>query len=75
MSLDMIERTKLLTDLQAVQRILEADLLERSELDVQAVGERLRSEYQQAKQAERTAQNYEEWLSDYTSPTLQQPGC
>lgn len=71
----MIERTKLLTDLQAVQRILEADLLERSELDVQAVGERLRSEYQQAKQAERTAQNYEEWLSDYTSPTLQQPGC
>ena len=61
----MIERTKLLTDLQAVQRILEADLLERSELDVQAVGDRLRSEYQQAKQAERTAQNYEEWLSDY----------
>jgi len=62
----MIERSKLLTDLQAVLRILEADLLERSDLGVvPGVGERLRLEYQQAKQAERTAQSYAEWQSDY----------
>lgn len=61
----MIDRTKLLTDLQAVLRNLEADLLERSQsYEVPEVGKTLRSDYQQAKTAERTAQSYEEWRSD-----------
>ncbi len=61
----MIDRTKLLNDLQVLLRKLEADLLERSDSsDVPEVGETLRSEYQRAKQAERTAQSYEEWRSD-----------
>jgi hypothetical protein len=60
----MIDRTKILTDLQAVLRNLEADLLERSESEeVSEVGETLRSDYQQARTAERTAQSYEEWRS------------
>jgi hypothetical protein len=61
----MIDRQKLLTDLQDVLETLEADLLERSESDeVPAVGEKLRAEYERAKSAQRTAQNYEDWRSD-----------
>lgn len=62
----MIDRTKLLTDLQTVLRNLEADLLERTESDeVPEVGEWLRAEYQQAKDAERTAHPYKQWLDDF----------
>ncbi|MEQ8856840.1 BREX-2 system adenine-specific DNA-methyltransferase PglX [Gimesia sp.] len=61
----MINRSALLSDLQKLLKRLEADLLERSEsADVPAVGETLRTEYEQARTAERTAQNYEDWRSD-----------
>ncbi|EDL59261.1 BREX-2 system adenine-specific DNA-methyltransferase PglX [Gimesia maris] len=61
----MINRSALLSDLQKLLKRLEADLLERSEsADVPAVGETLRAEYEQARQAERTAQNYEDWRND-----------
>jgi hypothetical protein len=61
----MIDRAKLLNDLQALVRKLEADLLERSDsFDVPEVGETLRSDYQIALQAKRTAQSYEELRSD-----------
>src|SRR5215475_1725814 len=62
----MIDRTRLLSDLQRLLRTLEADLLERSNLnEVVEVGQTLQAEYQKAKKAERTAQSYEEWRSDY----------
>jgi hypothetical protein len=60
----VISRPQLLADLQAVLRTLEADLLERSEA-IPAVQVVLRSEYQRARAAERTAQSYEDWRSDY----------
>ncbi|MFI4847875.1 MAG: BREX-2 system adenine-specific DNA-methyltransferase PglX [Gimesia chilikensis] len=61
----MINRSALLSDLQKLLKRLEADLLERSDsADVPAVGETLRAEYEQARTAERTAQNYEDWRSD-----------
>ncbi len=61
----MIDRTKLLSDLQKLLTKLEADLLERSESsDVPDVGATLRAEFERAKKAERTAQNYEDWRSD-----------
>ncbi len=61
----MINRSALLSDLQKLLKRLEADLLERSDSpDVPAVGETLRTEYEQARTAERTAQNYEDWRSD-----------
>lgn len=61
----MISRSALLSDLQALLKRLEADLLERSEsTEIPDVGETLRAEYERAKQAERTAQNYEDWRSD-----------
>src|SRR2546427_4225386 len=59
-----MNRTHLLADLQTVLRRLEADLLERSE-EMPPVKEALKGEYQKAKKAERTAQSYEEWRSDY----------
>ena len=61
----MIDRPALLKDLQALLTRLEADLLERSEsAEVPDVGKTLRAEYERAKQAERTAANYEDWRSD-----------
>jgi hypothetical protein len=61
----MIDRQSLLSDLQSLLKRLEADLLERSEsAEVAEVGQRLRAEYERAKKAERTAQNYEDWRSD-----------
>lgn len=61
----MIDRPALLKDLQALLKRLEADLLERSEsAEVPDVGKTLRAEYERAKQAERTAANYEDWRSD-----------
>ena len=60
----MMHRTQLLADLQTLLRRLEADLLERSE-EMIPVQEVLRGEYQRARTAERTAQSYEAWRSDY----------
>jgi len=61
----MINRQALLSDLQTLLERLEADLLERSEsAEVPDVGRTLRAEYERAKQAERTAANYEDWRSD-----------
>lgn len=61
----MINRAALLSDLQSLLQRLEADLLERSEsAEVPEVGQTLRAEYARAKDAERTAQNYEDWRSD-----------
>lgn len=62
----MIDRGKLLSDLQSLLRKLEADLQERSDSrDVPEVGQTLRDEHQKAQKANRTAQSYEEWRSDY----------
>ena len=61
----MINRPALLSDLQKLLQRLEADLLERSEsAEVPDVEKTLRAEYERAKTAERTAQNYEDWRSD-----------
>lgn len=61
----MINRVALLSDLQKLLQRLEADLLERSEAtDVPEVGQTLRAEYDRAKTAQRTAQNYEDWRTD-----------
>ena len=61
----MIDRGALLSDLQSLLKRLEADLLERSESsEMPDVGQTLRTEYERAKKAERTAQNYEDWRSD-----------
>jgi hypothetical protein len=60
----VINRALLLADLQTVLRRLEADLLERSE-EMAPVKEVLRGEHQRARTAERTAQSYDEWRSDY----------
>ena len=58
----MIDRQALLSDLQKLLKKLEADLLERS--DSPDVGAHLRLEFEQARQAERTAQNFTDWRSD-----------
>ena len=56
----------LLTDLQALLRSLEADLLDRSDSDaIPEVRQTLYSEYRKAQDAERTAQSYETWRADY----------
>jgi hypothetical protein len=61
----MIDRATLLTDLQRLLKKLEADLRERSESsEIPEVGDRLRREYDEAKDAHRTAQSYTEWRSD-----------
>ena len=66
----MIERQRLLSDLQAVLKRLEADLLERSESrDVPDIGVTLRAEFDRATKSRRTAQNYEEWRSDAITQT------
>jgi hypothetical protein len=62
----MINRQRLLNDLQGLLRSLEADLQERSEsAEVAEVPAALKDEYERAKKAERTALNYEDWRSDY----------
>lgn len=61
----MINRAALLSGLQGLLKRLEDDLLQRSEsAEVPQVGQRLREEYEKAKKAQRTAQNYEDWRSD-----------
>ena len=62
----MIDRAALLTDLQGLLRTIEADLLERSDsAEVPEVGQWLRSEYANAKEAERTGQTQKEWTDDF----------
>lgn len=62
----MINRSELLSDLQSLLRRLEADLLDRtSSEEVPEVGDWLRAEYQAAKEAERTAHTYKQWLDDF----------
>ncbi|PZO35570.1 MAG: BREX-2 system adenine-specific DNA-methyltransferase PglX, partial [Shackletoniella antarctica] len=62
----MINRPRLLANLQTLVRKLEADLQERiAAPEVPEVGQRLRAEYDQAKQADRTAQTFSQWAADY----------
>src|SRR5688572_33218855 len=64
----MIDPQHLLSDLKPLLRILEQDLLERSDSqEVPEVGRKLRAEYLEARRVERTAQSYEEWRSDYAT--------
>lgn len=66
----MIDRQQLLTDLQSLLKRLETDLQERSESsEVPEVGRTLRAEYDRAKNAERTAENYEDWQSGAITQT------
>ena len=61
----MINRQALLADLQKFLQRIEADLLERSEsTEVPEVPAALHTEYEKASNAERTAQNYEDWRTD-----------
>src|SRR3954451_9948726 len=61
----MIDRAALLSDLQKLLKKLEADLLERSESsEIPEAGDRLRQEYDQAKEAGRTAASFAEWRGD-----------
>jgi len=61
----MINRQALLADLQKFLQRIEADLLERSEsTEVPEVPAALHAEYEKAADAERTAQNYEDWRTD-----------
>jgi hypothetical protein len=59
----MINRKELLKDLQRLLPQLEADLRERC--DVPEIGAAVKAEYDKAKEAERTAQSFEDWRSDY----------
>jgi hypothetical protein len=54
----------LLSDLRTLLGQLEVDLRERAD-EVPTLGESLRSAYQRAKQAERTAQVFETWREEY----------
>jgi len=61
----MINRKTLLEDLKKLVSRVEADLLARSEdSTVPEIGARLRSEYDRARAASRTAANYEDWRTD-----------
>ncbi|MCE9632144.1 MAG: BREX-2 system adenine-specific DNA-methyltransferase PglX [Planctomycetia bacterium] len=61
----MIDRTALLEDLKRLVTRVEADLLARSEdADVPEIAEVLRSEYERARAAKRTADTYGEWRED-----------
>ena len=69
-ALPMIHRTALLSDLQKLLKKLEADLLERSQsTEIPEVGAQLRSEYEEATEAHRTAQTFDEWRSDDITQT------
>ena len=60
----MINPEVLLTDLKRLLGQLEGDLRERAD-EVPTLGESLRSAYDRAKQAERTAQPFETWREEY----------
>ena len=62
----MINRPHLLADLQALVRQLEADLQGRIDsTELPEVGQRLQADYNEAKQADRTAQTFNQWAADY----------
>ena len=64
----MIDRGVLLSDLQKLLKQLEDDLTARSDsAEVPEVQAALRAEYARARAAERTAQSYGEWSSDYAT--------
>src|SRR5271157_5517294 len=66
----MIHRAVLLSDLQKLLKKLEADLLERSQsTEIPEVGAQLRTEFEEATEAHRTAQTFEEWRSDEITQT------
>ena len=66
----MIHRAALLSDLQKLLKKLEADLLERSQsTEISEVGGQLRQEFEEATEAHRTAQSFEEWRSDDITQT------
>jgi len=66
----MIHRAALLSDLQKLLKKLEADLLERSpSTEIPEVGAQLRQEFEEATEAHRTAQTFEEWRSDAITQT------
>ena len=65
----MIDRKALLDDCKDLMRQLEADLIARSH-GTQALPEAvetLQEEYRKAKDAKRTAQNFEDWRTDYAT--------
>lgn len=59
----MVDGRQLLTALQPLRKQLEDDLRERS-AQVPELGQRLKDEWQTARQRERTAQTYEAWRDD-----------
>jgi hypothetical protein len=59
----MIDGRQLLAGLQPLRKRIEDDLRERSE-QVPELGQRLRAEWQAARERERTAQTYEAWRDD-----------
>lgn len=60
----MIDRTALLSDVRRVLRELETDLRSRCD-ELPEVTAALRKEFEEAKEAQRTADNFEEWRSRY----------
>ncbi len=62
----MINRQALLADVQKLLRTLEADLRARCD-EVAEAGAAVRAEYDAARKAERTAQSFEEWRTDYVT--------
>jgi type I restriction-modification system DNA methylase subunit len=65
----MINRKTLLDDCKALMGRLEADLIARSHGDqaLPEAVEALQEEYAKAKEAKRTAQNFEDWRTDYAT--------
>lgn len=66
----MIDAEALLEDLKPLLRQIEEDLHERTDSDeVPEVRDRLTADYSEARNAGRTAQSYEAWLTDYATQT------
>ncbi|MGF1602128.1 MAG: hypothetical protein ACFCU8_08920, partial [Thermosynechococcaceae cyanobacterium] len=64
----MLNSKQLLDDLKKVVTSLEKDLAARSDsAEVPQVQEALRAEYDRAQKAQRTAQSYEDWRSDFAT--------
>ncbi|HBJ34553.1 MAG TPA: hypothetical protein DDZ51_07270, partial [Planctomycetaceae bacterium] len=64
----MIDRQKLLSDLQSLLRTVEADLRARSEdAELPEVSGWLKAEYEAAKDAGRTAQTLKSWIDDFVT--------
>jgi hypothetical protein len=65
----MIDRKKLLDDCKGLMRKIEADLIARSgdTATIPEVVARLEAEYEKAREASRTALNFEDWRADYAT--------